>query len=423
MATGIKKITLKSGNVKFQIRPYTGKTTTLADGTVRYEQILERYSGWKEAERRLREIKGHVEKKSFTPRKQVPFTSDACDSFIENKKKTAMKNGGKRSASTIRFYENITENHIKPVLGPYRLNEIDKKIAESARDTWSETAPIFVNKILMAMRSICEENGEAIPKNPFKQIGNVPRTDGRKAEEIAEVNPEEVYGSWAEVDILLSNAITDSDRLMIRLAAEAGLRDGEILGLPMEYVLPEKEIIQLRYQWRDLKDDRKDGKPILQKLKNRQSIRDLKISTGLAAELAKWKRDHAKNPYISTYDGKRVQLMFISSVKGPCSRQTLKRAMDRAVDNAHEHGSKLKRLAFYSLRHFCASFLIQNGLRRRLISDLEIASRMGHKDSTITRKVYARFLNAESTFDPNKLWSKPVIVEQPTAGQQPELLQ
>jgi len=45
---------------------------------------------------------------------------------------------------------------------------------------------------------------------------------------------------------------------------------------------------------------------------------------------------------------------------------------------------------------------------------------MGHKDSTITRKVYARFLNTESTFDPNDLWSKPVIVEQPTAGQQPE---
>jgi integrase len=114
--------------------------------------------------------------------------------------------------------------------------------------------------------------------------------------------------------------------------------------------------------------------------------------------------------------------MFVSKVNGPCSRHTLKKAMDRAVANAHEQGSKLKNLDFYSLRHFCASFLIQNGLRRGLISDLEIARRMGHKDSTVTRRVYARFLHSESTFNPNDLWSKPVPVDQPIA-EQPEMLQ
>jgi integrase len=218
------------------------------------------------------------------------------------------------------------------------------------------------------------------------------------------------------------NAITQRDRLVLWIAAEVGLRDGEVLGLSQEFVLPEKELIKVRYQWRCLKEDYKGGVAVLQKPKTPQSVRDIKISTALAAGLAQWKRDNAKNTYVSTFDNKRVQLMFVSKVNGPCSRHTLKKAMDRAVANAHEQGSKLKNLDFYSLRHFCASFLIQNGLRRGLISDLEIARRMGHKDSTVTRRVYARFLHSESTFNPNDLWSKPVPVDQPTA-EQPEMLQ
>jgi integrase len=145
-----------------------------------------------------------------------------------------MKDGGKRSAPTISFYQNIIANHIKPILGCYRLNDIDKKIAESSRDKWCETAPIFVKQVLMVRRAIYEENSEAVPKNPFKQIGNVPRTDGRKTEELSEVDPENVYSSRAEIDILLANAITQRDRLVLWIAAEVGLRDGEVLGLAQE---------------------------------------------------------------------------------------------------------------------------------------------------------------------------------------------
>jgi integrase len=407
---------LKKHIVGWRIRPW------IVENGQKF-QICETYQKFEDAKKRLRDIENQVEKRIFTRPSKVPTMNEACDSYLENKKKTAMKDGGKRSAPTISFYQNIIANHIKPILGSYRLNDIDKKIAESSRDKWCETAPIFVKQVLMVSRAIYEENSEAVPKNPFKQIGNVPRTDGRKTEELSEVDPENVYSSRAEIDILLANAITQRDRLVLWIAAEVGLRDGEVLGLAQEFVLPEKELIKVRYQWRCLKEDYKDGVAVLQKPKTPQSIRDIKISTALAAELAKWKRENAKNTYVSTFDNKRVQLMFMSKVNGPCSRHTLKKAMDRAVANAHEHGSKLKKLDFYSLRHFCASFLIQNGLRRGLISDLEIAGRMGHKDSTVTRRVYARFLHSESTFNPNDLWSKPVPVEQQPTAEQPEMLQ
>jgi hypothetical protein len=92
------------------------------------------------------------------------------------------------------------------------------------------------------------------------------------------------------------------------------------MGLAMEHILPEKELIQVPYQWRCLASDYKDDVPVLQKPKTRQSIRDVKISTDLAAVVAKWKSNNLKNPFVSTYDGKRVQLVFVSSVNGPCNR-------------------------------------------------------------------------------------------------------
>jgi integrase len=169
---------------------------------------------------------------------------------------------------------------------------------------------------------------------------------------------------------------------------------------------PRKKLIEVRYQWRCRKNDYdKNGMPILsKKLKTPQSRREIKISTTLAVELAKWKLDHAKNPYAVTTDGKKVQLMFVNSVNRPCSRKDLSKAMSKAIANAHEAGHNLKILDFYSLRHHYASVLIQHALPNGLTYDGEVAYFMGHKDSTVTRKIYAAtYRKTESTFDPDVL--------------------
>jgi len=201
-----------------------------------------------------------------------------------------------------------------------------------------------------------------------------------------------------------------------RIAAETALRDGEILGLAQEFMVPDgKRIIQVRYQWRCRKDDYNNGIPVLQRPKTPQSVRDVKISSALAAELITWKQAHAKNPFVHTWDGEQVQLMFVSEANRPCTRNNLRKAMIRAIKHAHESDTKLRSLDFYSLRHHRASIWIEEGLKKGLMSDLEIAAMMGHKNSTITREVYATYLKSESTFDPDDL-EKPVAVKQPEAS-------
>ena len=423
MATGIKKISLKSGKVKFQIRPYTGKMITTKKGNLIREQGLERYDTRKEADRRLREIKGQVEKKSFTPKKKIPTINNACDAYFENKKNTAKKDGGTRSTSTISYYDVLIRIHIKPVIGNYKMNDVDKTIAENARNQWCKSAPDSVDKILMVIRAIYEENSEMIPKNPFKNIGPAPRTDARTKEERTKVDPRKVYGR-AEVETLLANAVTERDYLMLRITGETALRDGEILGLAQEFVVPNgKRIIQVRYQWRCRKEDYNNGVPVLQRLKTPQSVRDVKISSALAAELIAWKQANAKNPLVHTWDGEQVQLMFVSEANRPCTRNNLRKAMIRAIKHAHESDNKLRSLDFYSLRHHRASIWIEEGLKKGLMSDLEIAAMMGHKNSTITREVYAAYLESESTFDADDL-EKPIAVrQQPEAAQEQKFLQ
>ena len=47
--------------------------------------------------------------------------------------------------------------------------------------------------------------------------------------------------------------------------------------------------------------------------------------------------------------------------------------------------------------------MIQHALPNGLTYDGEVAYFMGHKDSTVTRKIYATYRKTESTFDPDAL--------------------
>jgi integrase len=380
-------------------------------------QTCETLKTFEDAKKRLREIANQVEKKEFTRPGKIPTVSQACDTWLKDMKKSASRDGGKRSDSTIDFYENIIENHIKPEIGHLKMDEVTKGIAISTRDKWTETLGISVNKVLMVVRSIYNMHNDIVSKNPFRkeQVGNVPREDGRKPDEAIEVDPEKVF-SRAEVATLLHYAVNDQDRMMLRITAEAGLRDGELLGLTLDNVLPIEKgkvlnEIRIVQQWRCRNEyDPVTGVPSLKPLKTPKGCRTIKISQALAKELAKWKREHAKNPF---------GLMFVNSVGRPCHRKNLSTAMDKAIAAAKKDHITLKDLEFYSLRDHFASVLIQR-MKDGKVSDLEIAYLMGHKDTIITRKTYAKFLKSESTYNPEIFGEEVQPIKPPLAEMEPE---
>jgi integrase len=326
----------------------------------------------------------------------------AADAWLTSKKNDAKKDGREISASTTDFYQNIIKNHIKPVLGEYKLDEVTTDIAKATKAKWSVTLGISVNKVLMVCRSIWDEYDEVVPKNPWDKVRNAPRKDGRKASEIGEADPTKVYDA-IEVAKLLRFAVTDQDRIMFRLGSEVGLRDGEALGLLMEHVTVDS--IRVIQQWRCRNEYDDQGQPIFKRLKTDSGARTIKISKDLAQDLAAWKLAHKKNPW---------GLMFVNSRGRPCHRKDLSKAMARAIKNAHESGLKLKKLDYYSLRHHFASILIARG-----VNDVEIANLMGHKDSTVTRKVYAKFLKTESKYNPDEIFTP---VPQTEVEQETEML-
>jgi len=390
--TGIQNILLKSGKVKFQIRPYTGKMITTKKGNLIREQGLERYDTFKEAAKRLREVKTQVENNTFTMKKLVPLVSIGCAIYIKNKKEEAAMHGGKRADSTIEFFENITKRHIIPAIGEYKMNQVDRNVGLMARDKWKENlSGQSVNKVLMVARGVFDEQVKSgfIQTNPFKLINNLPRNDDR--DKIVEIEPEQVY-SHEQDQILLANAHSQRDRLMMRITAEASLRDGEVLGLLEDNIVDGE--IQVRQQWSRSKYD-ESGAPVLsKKLKTMpQSRREIRISDDFLHELKKWKLSNSSNnPH---------GLMFPNTLGRPCNRKDLWKAINRAVKNANDKGHDLPYRDYYSLRHHFASLMIARG-----VPIPEVARMMGHKNSHVTLTVYAKFMKSESSFDPNQIFGK-----------------
>ena len=154
----------------------------------------------------------------------------------------------------------------------------------------------------------------------------------------------------------------------IHLAAFCGMRWGEIMGLTLENVDFERRLIRVRHsltQWDELKGP-----------KTRAGRRDVHVPAHIVELLRRW----AAEFYIENERG----LLFRTRFSGRISSGSfyvqvwwpiLKRAgLWKEGDNLH----------FHALRHFAASWMIQNGL-----PVTEVAFALGHSHFDTTLQTYA----------------------------------
>ena len=168
------------------------------------------------------------------------------------------------------------------------------------------------------------------------------------------------------------------------LLSHTGLRKGEALGLKWDDVDLKKGFIHIkRAVTRDYDDHLIEG----DKPKNRYSIRQVPIGKETIQILKKWRVEqcgqlHCLNKKSSTYNG----LVFTSQKGGILATSKPGKWLNVITRNYN-----LPHITVHGLRHTYATLLAMNDL-----SPAKIAKELGHKDSTITTKIYIDLHDSKS---------------------------
>lgn len=163
--------------------------------------------------------------------------------------------------------------------------------------------------------------------------------------------------------------------IFLHLGAFCGLRFGEVCGLTRDDIDFDASEIRVRHSL-DLKDHLKGPK-------TRAGVRDVPMSTDLVALLRVWLSSYfvpnKRDLVFRTSEGTRIEP---SNFHRDCWRPLLVRAAvesEAATDHFHYH----------ALRHFCASWLIANGMPLP-----DVAAFLGHSKFDMTLQVYAHSISA-----------------------------
>lgn len=156
---------------------------------------------------------------------------------------------------------------------------------------------------------------------------------------------------------------------MVNVAAFCGLRYGEIVGLTVPSIDFDRRVLHIRHNLTRF--------DVLKSPKTRSGIRDVPMPSHVAALLLEWLRvhylDNERELVFRTQEGSMLKPNnFHKAMWGPC----LKRAGlgSESGDNYH----------FHALRHFAASWMIENGL-----PVTEVAVILGHSKFDMTLQTYA----------------------------------
>lgn len=216
--------------------PLPGKVTqarALAWATERYRLVLT-----------AGEVKPEVKKVV-----KAPTLAEFEATYVRHKKNQRLK------ASTEYQREGALRNWIIPVLGEYRLDELDLAAVDLLKEAMEERSEKWVNNVLAILSNMVRTARElhVIRELPLERYGLF-KIDSSKAPPFY---TEEEYGRLVDAALKVDRRIA----VAVLLGGEAGLRSGEIRGLaPYDVKWGENHIHIERQVWRDVVDSPKSGR-------------------------------------------------------------------------------------------------------------------------------------------------------------------
>jgi len=187
------------------------------------------------------------------------------------------------------------------------------------------------------------------------------------------VRPDAISLTHQQEAALLAAARSDRYESLLLLALDSGARQGELFGLEWTDLIPATGRLAID---RTLKDD--DGRLFVGPTKSKQK-RIVLVSSEVVAALLRYKATLESEGY-------RGPLVFPDQAGGYMRRQNFNRRdwaklLERATDDS---GVDFAGVTFHTLRHTCATMLLQEGE-----PIAEVSSRLGHSKVTTTLDYYS----------------------------------
>lgn len=260
-----------------------------------------------------------------------------------------------RKKSTIYDYESSLRLHILPSFCNIKLSNIKPSDIQLWQNKLLETLkPRRVRNIRATFNTIFEDalRDEIILKNPISKV-KTPKLDNVDVQSF----------SLKEIKLLISKAKGELQSF-VALGFFTGLRSGEMIGLKWEDV---------NFSRKEIYINRAIKMGIVSTPKTQNSIRTIDIIDSLLPYLQdQFKRTGKKNSY-----------MFLN--KNGQHYYDIKRIRDTKWKNLLTE-CNLEYRTIYQMRHSFATIMIENGEDVLWVSNM-----LGHLDSSITLKIYAKY--------------------------------
>lgn len=259
-----------------------------------------------------------------------------------------------RSLDTIKY---VLNQHILPVIGKYRLQDISPMQVQSIMAHLSGKSNSLQSKVLSNMRNIfkvAQENG-LIAKSP---VSSALKLNGKKTEEKEPL-------SVTDCSTLLDRVKNPRARTFLIIALHTGLRRGEILGLQWDDIDFKAKMLHIRHN--AVITER--GTTVKDFLKTAAGRRDIPLTEELETRL----RDQKKLSH-----SKYVIAMENHKPLTKSSYRSLWRLIERELPEKH--------ITAHLLRHTYITRLFEAGLDIK-----EVQYLAGHSTINMTLKVYTHY--------------------------------
>ncbi|MBB6689957.1 tyrosine-type recombinase/integrase [Cohnella xylanilytica] len=200
------------------------------------------------------------------------------------------------------------------------------------------------------------------------------------------------FDVWTEeqLELFLEEARKDQYAIAFELAAETGMRESEICGLPRDGVHLDQALLSVTQAY--TKAEKGYG---IDDTKNNSSVRPVPLFKNTVISL----REHLEKQKVEReQEGyKDHGLVIQTSVGTPVSPRNLLRNYDRIIRNvmrqqealkaAGEPYVSFKRIKFHELRHTHATILLKNGVHPKIVQE-----RLGHSSIQVTLNTYSHVI-------------------------------
>jgi integrase len=276
--------------------------------------------------------------------------------------------------STLRQYRSHLQNHILPVLGTKKLNQLTRTVVADFKDhLLVKLSRPMARKVMASLRGIlgeAEDRGLVVGNSAaHMSIGGA----GRHRQPPVIPSKADVKAIMAELDRRAVDRTWRRWRVFFAMAIFTGMRASEIRGLPWDAVDLKGGTITVK--------QRADEYGTISSPKSLASRRTIRIPAFLVTLLRDWKIECPPGPLALPNACGNVQRLCSIHARAWYPLQI-------SAGIVKADGSP--RLTFHSLRHFRASMLIDDGANAK-----EVQVEMGHSAIAMTYDRYGHLFHDE----------------------------